>query len=79
MPRAGVALTWRSTAYGWDGEAIFGDSGSSVRVTNLRAAGNLTHLVVDTSWVPSFVVGTRIGKMVSMTGGWSLVSSPLCV
>jgi hypothetical protein len=78
-PRAGVALSWRSTAYGWDGAAIFGDSGSPVRVTDLKAAGNLTHLVVDTSWLPSFIVGTRIGKMLSIAKGWTLRSSPLCV
>ena len=75
-----MALTWKSTSYGWDGAAIFGDSGSGVRVgTGLAAAGNLTHLVVDTKWLPSFIAGTRISKMLSITGSWSLVSSPLCL
>jgi hypothetical protein len=78
-PRAGVALTWRADSYGWDGEAIFGDSGSPVRVTGLQAAGNLTHLVVDTNWLPSFIAGTRIGKILQIAGGWSLVNSSLCV
>jgi hypothetical protein len=79
-PRAGVALSWRSDAFGWDGAAIFGDSGSAVRVgTGLQAAGDLTHLVVDTRWLPSFVAGTRIGKIQQIAGGWSLVSSPLCL
>jgi hypothetical protein len=78
-PRAGVALTWRSDSYGWDGAAIFGDSGSPVRVTDLKAAGNLTHLVVDTRWLPSFIAGTRIGRIQQMAGGWSLVSSSLCL
>jgi hypothetical protein len=78
-PRAGVALTWRADAYGWDGAAIFGDSGSPVRVTGLRAAGNLTHLVVDTRWLPSFIAGTRIGKILQIASGWSLASSSLCV
>jgi hypothetical protein len=77
-PRAGVALTWRADAYGWDGAAIFGDSGSPVRVTRLQAAGNLTHLVVDTRWLPSFIAGTRIGKILQIASGWSLVSSSLC-
>lgn len=77
-PRAGVALTWREDAYGWDGAGIFGDSGSPARVTGLQAAGNLTHLVVDTSWLPSFIVGTRIGRMLEIAKGWSLASSPLC-
>jgi hypothetical protein len=78
-PRAGLALTWRRDAFGWDGLAIFGDSGSPVRVTGLRAAGNLTHLVVDTRWVPSFIAGTRIGKILQIASGWSLVSSSVCV
>ena len=78
-PRAGLALTWRHDAFGWDGLAIFGDSGSPVRVTSLRAAGNLTHLVVDTRWVPSFIAGTRIGKILQIASGWSLVSSSVCV
>jgi hypothetical protein len=78
-PRAGVALTWRTDAFGWDGAAIFGDSGSPVRVTDLKAAGDLTHLVVDTRWLPSFIAGTRIGKILSIANGWSLANSSLCV
>ena len=77
-PRVGVALTWKTDSYGWDGAAIFGDSGSPVRVTDLEAAGNLTHLVVSSKWLPSFIAGTRIGKMLQIANGWSLVNSPLC-
>lgn len=47
--------------------------------TGLQAAGDLTHLVVDTNWLPSFIAGTRIGKMQSIAGGWSLASSSLCL
>jgi hypothetical protein len=78
-PRAGVALSWRADSYGWDGAAIFGDSGSPVRVTDLKAAGNLTHLVVDTTWLPSFIAGTRIGRILQIAGGWSLSSSSICL
>jgi hypothetical protein len=78
-PRAGLALTWKTDAFGWDSPAIFGDSGSPVRVTDLKAAGDLTHLVVDTRWLPSFVAGTRITKMLKIAKGWSLLSSPLCL
>jgi hypothetical protein len=78
-PRAGVALTWQANAFGWDSPSIFGDSGSPVRVTNLAAAGDLTHLVVDTNWLPSFVAGTRINKMLQIAGGWSLANSPICL
>jgi hypothetical protein len=77
-PRAGLALTWKKASFGWDGAAIFGDSGSPVRVTSLRAAGNQTHLVVNGNWLPSFIVGTRIGKILSIADGWKLVSSSLC-
>jgi hypothetical protein len=76
-PRAGVALTWRANAYGWDGVASPGDSGSPVRVTALQAAGNLTHLVVDTNWLPSFIAGTRIGRIQAISGG-PPANSPLC-
>ena len=79
-PRAGVALTWQANAFGWDGAAIFGDSGSAVRVgTGLAAAGDLMHLVVDTTWLPSFIAGTRSSKIQQIAGGWTLASSPLCV
>jgi hypothetical protein len=78
-PRAGLALTWQTDAFGWDGLAIFGDSGSPVRVTDLKAAGDLTHLVVDTEWLPSFIAGTRINKMLQIAGGWSLKNSAICV
>lgn len=77
-PRAGVALTWQATAYGWDGAAIFGDSGSSVRIGTLPAAGNLTHLVVDSRWLPSFIAGTRIARMQQIAGK-PMANSPLCL
>lgn len=78
-PRAGAALIWGSNYFAWDSPAIFGDSGSPVRISDLKAAGDLTHLVVDTRFVPAFVAGTRIGKMLRIAGSWSLASSPLCV
>jgi hypothetical protein len=73
-------LRWTADAFGWDGAAIFGDSGSAVRVgTGLAAAGDLTHLVVDSKWLPSFIAGTRIQNMLSIASGYTLVSSPLCL
>jgi hypothetical protein len=47
-------------------------------VTDLKAAGDLTHLVVDANWLPSFIAGTRIGKILDIANGWQLVASPLC-
>jgi hypothetical protein len=58
---------------------IFGDSGRLPRVTDLKAAGNLTHLVVDTAWLPIFIAGTRIGRIIDIAGGWSLAGSALCL
>jgi hypothetical protein len=79
-PRAGLALRWGADEFGWSGLAIFGDSGSAVRVgTGLQAAGDLTHLVVDTRWLPSYIAGTRIQRMLAIANGWSLVSSPICL
>jgi hypothetical protein len=66
--------------FGWSGLAIFGDSGSAVRVgTGLQAAGDLTHLVVYTRWLPSYIAGTRIQRMLAIARRWSLVSSPICL
>jgi hypothetical protein len=77
-PRAGLALTWESTAFGWSGAAAPGDSGSAVRVnTGMQAAGDLTHLVVDTRWLPSYIAGTRMGRILQIAGQ-PLANSPLC-
>jgi hypothetical protein len=77
-PRAGLALKWESSAFGWSGAAAPGDSGSAVRVnTGMQAAGDLTHLVVDTTWLPSYIAGTRMSRIVQIAGQ-PLASSPLC-
>ncbi len=89
-PRAGYALGWKTDSFGWGSPAIYGDSGSPVRVTDLKAAGNLTHLLplvgrVPSTWMQdwagtaSVIGGTRIGKMLLLAKGYSLVNSPLCV
>ena len=77
-PRAGLALKWDSTAFGWSGAAAPGDSGSAVRVnTGMQAAGDLTHLVVDTRWLPSYIAGTRMSRILQIAGQ-PLANSPLC-
>ena len=77
-PRAGLALTWQADAFGWSGAAAPGDSGSAVRVNSgMQAAGDLTHLVVDTNWLPSYVAGTRMGRILQIAGQ-PLANSPLC-
>ena len=77
-PRAGLALKWESSAFGWSGAAAPGDSGSAVRVnTGMQAAGDLTHLVVDTTWLPSYIAGTRMNRILQIAGQ-PLANSPLC-
>lgn len=77
-PRAGV-VTYvgngdhnAESAYGWDGAAIFGDSGSAVRHANGLAEGNLTHLVVGTEYAPAFIAGTTAEYMEQLAG------KPIC-
>jgi hypothetical protein len=76
-PRAGVSLYWDKVTYWWDSPSTPGDSGSPVRVSNLKAAGNLTDLVVYSDHPGALVEGTRISTILS--SGWSLVNSPYCL
>lgn len=76
--RSGVSLYWDATAFYWDSPSAPGDSGSPVRVTDLSAAGDLTHLIVDLRRPGAVVAGTRIGKMLRLAKGYSLVSSEYC-
>lgn len=73
-PRAGVVV-YRgegenkvSDAFGWDGAATPGDSGSAVRKADGTAAGNLTHLVVGDKYAPAVIVGTSIQRMLRIAG-----------
>jgi hypothetical protein len=86
-PRPGV-VTWEGAdsgrevnGYGWDGAAIFGDSGSPVRHANGLAVGNLTHLVVAPNVMPAFIAGTNISRIKRIAGvplaTASLVPDPL--
>ncbi|MGH2752974.1 MAG: hypothetical protein ACRDLB_00945 [Actinomycetota bacterium] len=83
-PRAGV-VTYRGPgeggdAFGWDGAAAPGDSGSAVRNVDGSAAGDLTHLVVGTEYLPAYIAGTAIARMESYAGPVttaSLIPDPL--
>lgn len=86
-PRPGV-VTWEGAdrgrevnGYGWDGAAIFGDSGSPVRHADGLAVGNLTHLVVAPNVLPAFIAGTNISRIRRIAGvplaTASLVPDPL--
>jgi hypothetical protein len=77
--RTGHALYWESTAFWWAGPVVFGDSGSAARVgtTSLAAAGDVTHLVVDTRHLGATAAGTRITEMIRIAGQ-PLANSPYC-
>jgi hypothetical protein len=80
-PRAGVVTYGAGPgdageAYGWDGAATPGDSGSAVRHASGPAVGNLTHLVVGTQYAPAFIAGTTIDRMIAI-GGQPLVTASL--
>lgn len=77
-PRTGAALAWYPDSFTWAGALYGGDSGSAVRIQDLKAAGNLTHGLADgaTGLVPlALGYGTRINKILSMISSWSMVNS----
>lgn len=75
------AFSSHGTAFGWDGAAAPGDSGSAVRDAFGAAAGNLTHLVVGIKYLPAFIAGTTAPHMEAIAGmpiaTASLVPDPL--
>jgi hypothetical protein len=66
----GLATNWYDDGYGWTGVGAPGDSGSAVVTANgFQAAGDFTHLIVDTGAYPgSDLAGTRITKILAGTG-----------
>ena len=84
-PRTGFAHEshWKTRVFYWIGSMSFGDSGSPVRVgTGFRAAGIVTHFALPwypTPIPPTAAAGMRIGAILQIATGWSLVKSPVCV
>jgi hypothetical protein len=66
----GLATNWYDDGYGWTGAGAPGDSGSAVVTANgFQAAGDFTHLIVDTGgYLGSDLAGTRITKILAGTG-----------
>jgi hypothetical protein len=66
----GLATNWYDDGYGWTGVGAPGDSGSAVvTASGFQAAGDFTHLIVDTGAYPgSTLAGTRITKILAGTG-----------
>jgi hypothetical protein len=71
----GLATNWNDDGFGWTGAGAPGDSGSGVLLADDRAAGDFTHLIVNTAdYLGSDLAGTRITKMLAF-GGVSLVNA----
>jgi hypothetical protein len=69
-PGGGLATNWFDRSYGFTGEALPGDSGSGVLVEGSEeAAGDLTHLIVDSRYPASDVAGTRQTRILTFLGG----------
>lgn len=79
-PRAGLAYQW-GDEYRFEGAIVFGDSGSGAVVAGGLAAGNITHIAVNTGDnVPVWNGGTRMTKILSYLGtGYSLATCSLAV
>ena len=65
--------SWMIAPAGCTMNFVFGSPGSY----SIGTAGDLTHLVVDPAWLPSYIAGTRISRILQIAGQ-SLANSPLC-
>lgn len=76
-PRAGVAYKW-GTEWRFEGAIINGDSGSGAIVAGGLAAGDITHLAVDTrETVPVWNGGTSITAILGLVGSLQLATCSL--
>jgi hypothetical protein len=67
-PSAGLATNWADNAYGWTGFGLPGDSGSPVVTTGGQAAGNFTHLIVNTGFPGSNLAGMKAPSILAFAG-----------
>lgn len=79
-PRAAMGLYYdikagRETAY-WAGATIFGDSGSAIETYLGQAYANITHLVVNTAFPGANSAGTKMSRILQLTGGRPLATCP---
>lgn len=78
-PRAGVAYQW-GTEYRFEGVVTPGDSGSAANVAGGLAAGNITHIAVNTrETVPVWNGGTSIEAILGYVGSYTLMTCSLPV
>ena len=75
-PRAALGLYYGGNAAYWAGATIFGDSGSAIETATGLAYANITHLVVDLNFPGANSAGTKISRILQMTGGRPLATCP---
>jgi hypothetical protein len=76
-PRAGIGVDFEGPDWRFVGAITPGDSGSAANVLGGAAAGNITHIAVDSGEIPPvFMTGTSIAKILQIAGGYSLVTCP---
>ena len=75
-PRVGLGLDWGADAWRFAGVITNGDSGSGANVLGGAAAGNITHIAVDSSqFPPAFMTGTTMAKIFQILGpGYQLAT-----
>ena len=69
QPGGGLAHLWFDRDYAWDGDGLPGDSGSGVVTQDGEAAGNLTHLVINSKYPAATNLGTRLTRILTFLGG----------
>lgn len=68
-PGFGLATNWNNDGFGWTGSGLPGDSGSGVVTADGKAAGDLTHLIVDLRDYPgSNMAGMRATAILRFLG-----------
>ena len=68
-PRAGLGTEWTSDEWRFNGVIVNGDSGSAANVLGGAAAGNITHIAVDSRVLPPvFNAGTSMTKILQILG-----------
>ncbi|HEV3000856.1 MAG TPA: hypothetical protein VGW75_08985 [Solirubrobacteraceae bacterium] len=70
-PEVGVANTWYSDGYGWQGVGLPGDSGSGITLLDNRSAGDFTHIIIldpSLAYTPGQLVGMRTTRILEFLG-----------
>jgi hypothetical protein len=79
-PRVGIGVDFSGADWRFAGAITPGDSGSAANVLGGAAAGNITHIAVDSGEIPpAFMTGTSIGRILQIASGYQLVTCPSAI